>query len=259
MTPTPPYTALAAGYDLVMAHVEYDAWAEYVLDLLDRHAPRTASVLELGCGTGTLALELQARAPAFTGRPRGFRYLGTDGSEAMIRVARAKARLAGRQAGDLRFEVADFTAFAVPEPFDAALLLFDGLNYLLEPEPIAALLAQVHAALRPGGVFLVDQSTPANSLHNAPYFEDEGAADAFAYVRTSRYDPASRLHTTTFELTVEGKAFREEHVQRAYDREEVEALVAASPLEVVAAYDGFTLEPPHADSERIHWVLRRPR
>lgn len=254
----PPYSALAAGYDVVMEHVDYGLWAEHILDLLDAFAPQTTSLLELGCGTGTLALEVQEHAREFTGRPGGFRYLGTDSAEAMIRVAREKARLVGRRVGDLRFDVADFTSFTVEEPFDAALLLYDGVNYLLEEDRVAALLARVAEAIVPGGLFILDQSTPANSLNNEDYFSDEGEVDAFSYVRRSRYDREARLHTTEFYLTVEGKTYHERHVQRAYTLDEMRAVIEASPLTVAAAFDGFSFEPATEATERIHWVLRRP-
>lgn len=246
-SPTPPYDALAAGYDVVMAHVDYADWADYVLELFDAHDAAPRSVLELGCGTGSLAIELHERGP--------FRYLGTDGSEAMVRVARAKAEMHGFDA--LRFDVAHFTDFAVDEAFDAVLLLYDGLNYLLDEADVAALFARVHDALRPGGLFIVDQSTPANSINNEAFFEDDGSAEAFSYVRRSHYDRAARLHTTEFDLTVEGATYAERHVQRAYTRDEVAALADASPLAVLAAYDGFSLDPASDDSERIHWVLQR--
>lgn len=247
-SPTPPYDALAAGYDVVMAHVDYAEWADHILDLLDAHGAAPRSILELGCGTGSLAIELHERGP--------FRYLGTDRSAAMVRVARAKAELHGL--GDLRFDLADFTDFAVSEPFDAALLLYDGLNYLLDEAGIEALLARVHAALRPGGLFVVDQSTPANSINNEAFFADEGEAEGFSFVRRSHYDREARLHTNEFELTVEGATYTERHVQRAYTRQEVAALVAASPLRPLGAYDGFSLDPATDASERVHWVLQRP-
>ncbi|RMH65542.1 MAG: class I SAM-dependent methyltransferase [Bacteroidetes bacterium] len=241
-----PYRVLAVGYDLVMAHVAYDAWAEYIEDLLDRFRPGARTILELGCGTGSLALELQPRGP--------FRYLATDREPQMIRVARRKAEHLGRS---VLFDVADFTSFRVAEPVDAVLLLYDGLNYLLEPAPIRSMLACVHAALAPGGVFVFDQSTPANSINNADFFEDEGEQDGFRYVRRSAYDPEARLHTTTFEITIDGRTFVERHVQRAYTRAEMQALIDETPFEVVAAFDGFSDDEAHDDTERIHWVLRR--
>ncbi len=243
----PPYSVLAAGYDIVMEHVDYDFWAAYVHGLIRAFHPEARTVLELGCGTGSLALELAPRGP--------YRYAGTDAVPEMIRVARAKAEMAG---ADLAFEVADFTNYRVGTPVDVVLLLYDGLNYLLEPEPIRALFRCTYNALRPGGLFLFDQSTPANSENNETLFEDEGAYDAFSFRRRSRYDRQTRLHTTTFELTVTGRSFLETHVQKAYTLAEIRALVEEAGFEVVAACDGFSKREAGETSERIHWVVRRP-
>ena len=243
---TPPYAALAAGYDVVMAHVDYAHWAAYAHERLQAHHANPRSILELGCGTGSLALALQPRGP--------YRYRATDGSPEMIRMARQKAASTGLP---VTFDVADFTDFRVDEPVEAVVLLYDGLNYLLEPDRVAALLRCAHAALKPSGVFLFDQSTPANSINNADYFEDEGRAPHFTYLRRSRYDDASRLHTTTFYLNVGDEHFQEQHVQRAYDLAEIRALVQTTPFDEMAAYDDFTTDPATDASERIHWVLRR--
>lgn len=241
-----PYSILAAGYDVVMEHVDYEAWAAHVHGLLGEHAPEARDVLELGCGTGSLALELQ---------PMGaFRYAATDRVPEMIRVARAKAEMYGV---DVQFGVADFTDFRVDVPVDVALLLYDGVNYLLETDAIAAMLRCVHTALRSGGVFVMDQSTLANSVNNADYFGDEGEAEGFAYVRRSRFDAETRLHETTFDITVLGKTFHERHVQRAYEPSELRPLIEAAGFTVEAAYDGFTLDDAHDASERVHWVLAK--
>lgn len=242
-----PYSALAVGYDLVMEHVDYDVWAAYIHQLLQRHGHGVDSILELGCGTGSLALELQPRGP--------YRYLGTDRSPQMVRVAEIKADEAE---APLSFAVSDFTDFTVDTPVDAVLLLYDGLNYLLEKKQIRALMDNVYQALRPDGVFCFDQSTPANSVENHDDFEDEGEADGFAYVRWSQYDSDERLHTTTFELNIRGQQFVEHHVQRAYTLAEIRALIEDSGLEEVAVYDNFSTTPATSDSQRLHWVARRP-
>jgi ubiquinone/menaquinone biosynthesis C-methylase UbiE len=248
---TPPYEALAAGYDVVMEHVEYDVWTEYVVQIWRKHGGpdgcMPSTVLDLGCGTGAFGFALEDLW--------GGQYAGLDASAAMIAVARAKAEAYG---SDLTFEVADFTAFRIDPPVDAALMLYDGLNYLLEPADIERALQAAYDALRPGGIFVFDQSTPANSVNNAEYFHDEGEAEGFVYVRTSEYDPSTRLHTTTFEMKVEGEPYLEQHVERAYDLGEVRAIIEASPFAIEAAYNELTFRPAHADTERIHWVARRP-
>ena len=247
-----PYTDLAAGYDAVMAHVDYPLWAAYVRGLLREHAPGARSVTELGCGTGALARALQPLGPA----PGGYDYRAFDGSEAMVAAARAASERAGRP---IPFGVADFREPVPAPPADAVVLVYDGLNYLLDEAEVAALLGHVAGALVPGGVAVVDQSTPANSLAHPDGFDDAGDAGPFRYLRTSRYDAEAGLHTTTFTLTrPNGSRTTETHVQRAYPLGAVRALVAASPLGEVAAYDGFSTEPATDATERVHWVLRRP-
>jgi len=247
-----PYSALAAGYDAVMAHVDYPMWAAYVQSLVRRHHPEAASVIELGCGTGAFAVAFQPFGPS----PDGYAYRAFDGSEAMLEVARATARQAGRPVDFARH---DFREAVPGAAADLVLLLYDGLNYLLDEADVAALFRHVRDALAPGGLAVVDQSTPANSIHHEDGFDDEGETDAFAYVRTSRYDADARLHTTTFTLEDDaGRQWTETHVQRAYTMEEVRPLIEAAGLEVVAAYDGFDVEPADEHTDRVHWVLRRP-
>lgn len=244
---TAPYTALADGYDFVMSHVNYEFWASYVQELLTRHRPDTASILELGCGTGSLAIALQ---------PLGdYRYVATDRSEAMLAVARRKADEADVP---IEFATAEFTNLHAAKRFDAAVLLYDGLNYLLEPSQVRVLLAGAFAALSDEGVFIVDQSTPANSLKNEAFFESSDSTDDFSYVRRSRFDAASNLHRTTLEIVSRERRFVEEHVQRAYRIDEIRPLARDVGFRVDAVYDGFSSEPASDASERVHWVLRRP-
>ncbi|SHK76897.1 class I SAM-dependent methyltransferase [Rhodothermus profundi] len=242
-----PYSLLARGYDAVMHYVDYAAWARYVHRLIRRFLPEARVVLELGCGTGSLALHLQPLGP--------YSYRASDRSAAMLEVAREKA---ARMGSPVVFEQADFTRYCVAEPVDVVLLLYDGLNYLLEPEKIQALFRCTWQALRPGGLFIFDQSTPMNSLAHEADFDDEGETNAFRYVRRSHYDPALRLHTTIFELEVEGKVYRERHLERAYTLQEIKSLLLAQGFRIEAAYDNFSLRPATERSERIHWVVRRP-
>ena len=248
---TLPYSALAAGYDAVMAHVDYPLWAGYVQSLIRKHHPKASTLIELGCGTGALAVALQPQGPA----PGGYAYRAYDGSTAMIGVARETVRQSGRP---VVVGQGDFLEPVPGPPGDAVVLVYDGLNYLLELDHVETLLAHVRDALAPGGIAVVDQSTPANSVNHADGFDDAGDTDAFAYVRSSRYDADARLHTTEFRLTTpDGRTVTETHRQRAYTMAEVEGAIRAAGLEVAAAYDGFETTPADDTSERIHWVLRR--
>ena len=100
-----------------------------------------ASVLEIGCGTGSTALTLSL----FTGP-----YRATDIAPQMIAVA--NQRLAASPRPTLRFVVedADATASEAAGPFDA-VLAFNLLHLLDDLDAATARCARV---LRPGGLFI---------------------------------------------------------------------------------------------------------
>ena len=246
-----PYTELAPLYDFVMDHVDYEAWADYVDTLLDMFGDEVTRILELGGGTGVFAEELLALRRA--------RYVLTDLSEAMLSVAASRFK---DDADSVSVKTLDFTRFAPSDvvqsdPFDAVLLLYDGFNYASTDDEARTLLDAAAGSLREGGVFIFDQATPVNSENNAEYFEDSGTLGEHSYHRTSAYDAESRMHVTTFEIDGPGGTYKERHEQRIWSYEEAAGLIADSPFDVAAAYDGFSLDPAHGEAERIHWILRR--
>lgn len=243
-----PYSALAPLYDDVMDYVDFEAWADYMDHVLDEHEKEPRTAAELACGTGQFARHLLARRP--------LTYTATDGSEAMLTCAR---RILGDRVHDfrqVRFPGMEFQdLMQTGAPFDVVFLLFDGVNYLLDKEEVVMLLKQVTSILSPGGVFIFDQSTPTNSINNASFFEDDGTSEAGSWLRQSSFDEADNIHTTRFELTTPGGTFEEVHRERAWSRRDMEQMLLAAGLRVLAAYDGFSLDAADNDAERIHWVV----
>lgn len=111
-----PFTALAAVYDAIMADVEYDHWADFVLTYARDGGLEGDSALDLACGTGGFTRELH-RA--------GWQVQGLDGSQEMLTVAR------GRLPADISLSVGDLRTFDLGERFDLVTCVFDSLNNLL--------------------------------------------------------------------------------------------------------------------------------
>ena len=109
-----------------------------------------ARVLELGCGTGSTALELAGGVAS---------YVGTDIAPAMVEIARAKL---GHDTPDgLSFEVAE--AGALPSgPFDAIL----ALNLLHLVRDLESAVAQAFDVLPSGGLFI----SKTGLLAEAPWY-----------------------------------------------------------------------------------------
>lgn len=97
-------------------------------------------VLEVGCGTGSTALEHA---------PHVAEYRATDLSPRMIEIAREKAALA--PVPGLTFEVAGIEEIAAPENGYDAILAMSVLHLV---EDRQAVLARLASMLRPGGVLV---------------------------------------------------------------------------------------------------------
>ena len=55
------YGAFAEIYDQLMDDFDYPAWADYYLALLARYGVKPKSMLECGCGTGSMSVEFAKR------------------------------------------------------------------------------------------------------------------------------------------------------------------------------------------------------
>ena len=246
------YTVLASVYDLVMEHVDYEGWVDYILHIVgmqrDIDLEPNERILELGCGTGLFTEELAYQC--------GASISACDGSEDMLKRTRQRF-----DATDSRFEFSqlDFEkgwdAFQPSHSFEVILLLYDCINYIHTEAGLDQLFEGVKRFLSEGTVFVFDQSTPANSINNAEFFEDEGGNESVTYIRRSRYDEGTHRHSTEFEITTPEGTFYEKHVQRTWTFLEMKSAIQKNGLEVRAAFDGFSLDPAFEESERIHWVI----
>lgn len=114
-----------------------------------RLAGRTRGpVLELGCGTGRIALPLARE---------GICVVGLDRSEPMLARARLRARRA-RLKGQLSLVRGDIRAlpFERPGPFGLVMAPYGILQSLLDDGDLTATLGAVAGVLGPGGVFGID-------------------------------------------------------------------------------------------------------
>ncbi|MCX7041891.1 MAG: class I SAM-dependent methyltransferase [Gammaproteobacteria bacterium] len=145
----------------------YDRWAEYY-DLLDAdRAPfiefynslvnrDTQSVLELGCGTGTISIAMAAHLATLRGDASPARFVGVDGSEGMLKVARARASGIEWIFGDIRKPPVD-------GPFDLVFCCFNTLQHLLLDQDLVQAFVAARDLLAPTGIYAFDLYQPSLS------------------------------------------------------------------------------------------------
>src|SRR5262245_28679593 len=107
-------------------------------------APRGARILEVACGTAGVARVLAAR---------GWTVAGFDARPGMVAFARARG---------VDAVVGDMTTFATPAPFGAAYNPLSSFRLLQADAAVDAHLARMAAALRGGGIYVIDTHLLAN-------------------------------------------------------------------------------------------------
>ncbi len=130
-------------YDPVVALTTRETFVKRAL-LRQASIPDDAAVLDLGCGTGTLAVQIARSRPSAT-------IIGLDGDETVLRRARRKANEAGVR---IRFDRG--LAPVLPYPADSFDRVVSSLffHHLVRPQKVATAKA-VLRVLRPGGQFHV--------------------------------------------------------------------------------------------------------
>lgn len=138
------YGVLARHYDRLMAGVPYRRWVNFIA----AHARRLGSprIVDLGCGTGTVAVQLAKR---------GYQVAGVDASSEMLALAAQRAR---REKVAVAWYQQGFRQFSLPA--DLVLCTCDGFNHILRPAALVAVLARIRRLLSPGGELVFDVNTP---------------------------------------------------------------------------------------------------
>lgn len=253
MTKANIYTSLAPLYDRLMIDVDYESWADYIDEIFQLHHPYPEKLLELACGTGSLAISLD-----------GFGYYqitATDLSAEMVEIAQLKAAEAEV---DVQFRPMNFLNIDIDETFDGIYSVFDSINYLHDASQILEMLKQCERVLKPGGLLVFDFSTPKNSMEAVDYLNNEEATSGrFRFYRKSRYDHKNRMHYNEFdieELAADGKTviseLKEVHEQRIYSLQEILEIVDQTSYHLVAKYGDFDLLDANEESARVTIVLR---
>lgn len=228
--------------------------AQYLAQLLRRHPVNGRRMLDLACGTGTLALLMASE---------GWQVVGVDASEAMLAQARARARHAiiADAVTFIHGDMRQIAPLIAPQSFDLVSCMFDSLNYMVSEDDLAACFRSVAYALAPGGLFVGDMNTRHFLEHdwgNCEVHEQPG----YTQISQSRFDPAasiSTMHLTGFIGDDQrGYArFDEVHVERSYPVATVARLINTAGLQVEATYTCFSWNPPADTTQRIAWVVRR--
>ena len=241
------YGPLAERYDRLTSDVPYEAFCDYYETALKRCGRAVRTVLDLGCGTGTLSL-LLAR--------RGYELIGVDASADMLSVFQSK--LGGLPEGTtppmlLCQHAEDLDLY---DTVDAAVCCLDGFNYL-SPEALGEAVRRLHLFLSPDGMLAFDILSPEHmrSLDGQCFVDED--EDTLCLWRASLDGAALRYGLDLFRSS--GKLWKrsqEEHTEYLHEPEDLRVLLEGSGFSDVRIHS----DGPQGDRGRlfITAVCRKP-
>ena len=220
------YEALAGSYDALTEDVGYGKRLDFIEKLLCRSRIPVKLVLDLACGTGTIACLLAAamsKGRETQGVPPVFLH------QSMPRL-------------DLYGTV------------DAAVCCLDSLNYLTDPKDVQRTFRRLHLFVAPGGMLVFDVNTAAKlAALDGQVFLDE-TEDTYCVWRTEYHRGLCTYYMDLFRRRGDGAWRRsaEVHRQRAYSVEELTAWLAAAGFGDVRVYGDMRMRRPRADEQRVY-------
>jgi SAM-dependent methyltransferase len=221
-------------------------------------------VLELGCGTGRVAIPL-AEA--------GFEVVGLDRSAPMLAVAAERRRvLPVVVRRRLRFVEGDMTDFRLARRFALAFAAFRVFMALPDEQSQRSALFAIRRHLRPGGLLALDifdprldllTPEPRAQIERREFRHPTTGNTVVASVLSRSNDPVAQRFTQQWRFAEEspdGTLVREELEEltlRWTYRYEMRHLLELSGFEPIAEYSDYGGTPPAYGAEQI-WLARRP-
>jgi SAM-dependent methyltransferase len=248
-----PYADIAELYE-----AEHHGWDEDLELYLVLAVRAGGPVLELGCGSGRVALALA---------DAGHAVHGIDTSEAMLAIARQKAR--ERRLG-ATFAVGDMRKLSSERDFALVFCALDTLLHLQSAADLRDTLSAASRVLRPGGMLAFDIVNPAPDLL--------AMRDGVVRLQSSfaGRDGIEVTHFVAWDIDPETQIIETEHFYdalgddglvrrrrtsfplRYLEQAEVEAALQAADFQRVEVYGSAKLDPLEPDSDRLIYVATKP-
>lgn len=242
------YKQFAAIYDELMNDIPYGAYVDFI-DLASSGVSGR-KILDIGCGTGLLSAMLAKKGAAVT---------AVDLSEDMLAVAKERAQSLNLP---IDFLLQPMQRLEAGNSFDAAVISIDSLNYVMEQHDVEETFRRIYQALKKDGVLLFD----VHSLYKmdeifleSPFVYDDKRI-AYIWQTAEGEAPHSVYSELAFFIQQENGSyarFDEVHTQRTFPAAVYAEMLTASGFSIERVFADWEDEPPHEESERIFFQVRK--
>jgi SAM-dependent methyltransferase len=242
------YKEFAHIYDeLINKDIDYEKWANTILNICKEQNLDKSDYLDLGCGTGNLTEQIVSNFD---------NTWAVDLSYEMLTEAENKMRNKGKK---VKFICQDITELNLNRRFDLITCCLDSTNYILDETEVQKYFKCVFNHLKDNGVFIFDINSYykltkilGNNIYN---YDDENVT----YIWENHLeDEIVDMYLTFF--VKEGDFYRrfdEEHSERAYEFEKVKQLLCEVGFQVIRTMDNYEDKDITNATERIVYIVKK--
>ena len=130
-------------YDNIYSNKNYKKEFDFILKYLKRFSPKSKTILDLGCGTGSYT-QFFAK--------KNYQITGVDISKSMIDIAKKKIR----NKKNVSFIVKDIRKLKLKKKFDIVVSLFDVLSFLKYKNDANTFFKNLNLHLKKNGIAIFD-------------------------------------------------------------------------------------------------------
>ena len=244
------YSQFAYFYDKLQSDVDYEGIARFIDAQVSRFGGRKGILLDMACGTGTLA-ECFAKM--------GYDVIGTDSSNEMLSCALDKKYDSELPIQYLNQSMTELDMFGT---IDVTVCTLDSINHLSSLDEIKTAFERVSLFAFPDGMFIFDVNTPYKHKEvlgsNAFVIDTEGLYCVWQN-EYNEADGSVNILLDFFEEQEDGKyeRYSESFSEIAFDSQTIEGALAQAGFEILDRFDDYTDKKPTDTTQRIVYVCKK--
>ena len=243
------YDELAELYDLIYS-------GDFDIEFYEDEAKKLKGpVLEIGCGTGRVLLELLKK---------GIDIEGLDISKEMLKILKSKAKLLGLKP---KVYKADMRKFSLKKKYSMIIVPYRSFLHLSTDKDRVAALKNMYNHLKKGGKLIIHVYNPSDEeLEPAEDFKpidldnfdlDGEKFTAFWFMRYSKIGKKAEYLIELHDKTKKVKEFKMSIYFIGYDK--MKKLLGKAGFKNTSAYSDFTLSffTPGSGAREVVWVAEK--
>ncbi len=245
------YNNLASIYDRLMEDIDYQAWANYLDQLISKYGAPGKDMIDLGCGTGSISLRLAQK---------GYNVLGIDCSEEMLTQADQKFR---ENNIVIPLYHQDIRQLVMNKTVDIVISTFDTLNYILDEKDIERTFKNVFEVLKKDALFIFDINTSYKLKEILGDNIFTYNTEEISYIWENDFDERRnicQMCLTFFVLDQQSglyERFEEFHEQKSYEIDYLIDILHKTGFKVLNVHGELNMEEPKEEDHKVFIIAKK--